>query len=202
LGLNLGGGFDTGRSVSDTCFVVDSPGVTFSSAGTVAGPFAATTINGQPICRIVSPFSANTQFKVFGSYPFPGDFRLSGTLQNTAGKEILANYPARNAEVAPSLGRNLAAGVNGTTTVPLIPSQSMFESRRTQLDLRLTKLLRSLAKYRLEASLDVYNVLNASDVNLSNATYGPTWRRPINDTYSGGAILTGRLFEFGGRLTF
>jgi hypothetical protein len=151
---------------------------------------------------VVTPFKANAQLKFYGSYQFPGEIRLSGTFQNTAGRANLADYPATNAVIVPSLGRDLAAGVRGTATVPLIAPQTMFEARRNQLDLRATKLLRLTTKLKLEASVDIYNVFNASDVNLSNNTYGPTWLRPLNDAYSGGAILTGRLVEFSGRLTF
>ena len=34
---------------------------------------------------------------------------------------ITASYTARNSEIAPSLGRNLSSGANGTATVQLIP---------------------------------------------------------------------------------
>ena len=36
---------------------------------------------------------------------------------------ITATYTARNAEIAPSLGRNLSSGANGTATVQLIPER-------------------------------------------------------------------------------
>jgi hypothetical protein len=181
--MQFGGGVDTGRTVNDTCFVVDSPQELLN-------------------CRVESPFGASTQVKLYGSYPLPAEFRVSGTYQNTSGRENLANYPAPNALIQPSLGRPLAAGVRATATVPLVVPQTMFESRRNQLDLRVTKLLRFSTKLRLEVSVDVYNVFNASDVNIANSVYGPTWLMPLNDAYSGGAILTGRLVEFGGRLTF
>ena len=60
-------------------------------------------------CHVETPFSAQTQIKLFGSYPLPYDFMVSGVLQNLSGPQILANYAATNAEIAPSLGRNLAA---------------------------------------------------------------------------------------------
>ena len=60
-------------------------------------------------CRVVTPFTANLQFKGYGTYAFPGRVSVSGTFQNFAGPEIQANYPATNAAIAPSLGRNLAA---------------------------------------------------------------------------------------------
>jgi hypothetical protein len=88
--MQLGGGVDTGRTVTDRCFVVDSP-------------------QSLVYCRVTTPFSAQTQFKVFGVYLLPRDVTVSGTFQNVAGPTITANYPAPNALIAPSLGRNLAA---------------------------------------------------------------------------------------------
>ena len=74
-GIQLGGGVDTGRTVNDNCFVIDSPQQLLN-------------------CRVVTPFKAQTQVKVFGSYPLPADFVVSGTLQNLSGAPIEANYPA------------------------------------------------------------------------------------------------------------
>jgi len=207
-GIQLGGGVDIGRSVYNNCSTVDSPGVVLSPTATVAngtdfvGLSSATTIDGQSVCRVVVPWSANAQLKLYGSYPLPYSFRVSGTFQNTAGPAIFADFPATNAQIAPSLGRSLAAGERATVTVPLIVPQTVFEDRRKQLDLRFTRIFSVGGNRRLEASVDVYNVLNASDVNQSNTSYGPTWLTPINNTYAGGASLTGRLVEFGGRLTF
>lgn len=177
-------------------------GTTVVNGSNFTGLSSATTINGESICRVVVPFSANAQLKLYGSYPLPGSFRLSGTYQNTAGPAIFADFPATNAAIAPSLGRNLSAGAAATATVPLIVPQTMFEDRRKQLDLRVTRIFSMGGTRKLEATVDVYNVLNASDVIQSNTSYGPTWLVPINNAYAGGAILTGRLVEFGGRFTF
>ena len=146
------------------------------------------------------------QVKAYGAYTFPREITVSGTFQNVAGPEIQANYPARNAEIFPSLGRNLAAcgtrvPCTATATVPLIAPQTMFEDRRTQLDLRFTKRL-TFGRMKLDANLDVYNVLNASAVNSVNQTYGPQWLQPVGLSYAGGAIMDGRLFQLGGRLMF
>ena len=84
------GGVDTGKIVTDQCFVVDSPQQLLN-------------------CRVRSPFSANTQIKVNGSYPLPQGFTVSGTFQDVPGPPIEANYAVPNSQIAPSLGRNLAA---------------------------------------------------------------------------------------------
>ena len=72
--LIVGGGVDTGRSVNDACFDVDSPGaVATALPGNLAGigagvlstptPFTKTTVDGKNICRTVTPFEGQTQFK-------------------------------------------------------------------------------------------------------------------------------------------
>ncbi|PYR31229.1 MAG: hypothetical protein DMF92_06095 [Acidobacteria bacterium] len=191
-GIQLGGGVDTGRTVTDNCLVIDSPQQLLN-------------------CHVVTPFKAQTQIKAFGTYPLPADFSLSATFQNLSGAPYEANYPASNAEIAPSLGRNLAACGTGatctaTTTVPvpLIPPMTVFLPRRTQLDLRLTKTVRLGPKARLQANVDIYNALNGSSLIAANSTYGPRWLQPASDNAIGGVdpILPGRLFQFGGRMTF
>jgi hypothetical protein len=205
-GALLGGGIDTGRSVEDLCFVVDSPGATLSTTipmltvaqtGFIA-PFASTTINGQSLCRTVTPFKAQTQVKAYGSYPLPAEIMVSGVFQNNSGPTINAFFPATNAIIAPSLGRNLAAGANATALVPLVPPQTLFTDRSTQLDLRVSKRIRLKGKMRLDANFDVYNVLNSNSIITVVSTYGPRWQQPSGVS----AILEGRLIQLGGRLNF
>jgi hypothetical protein len=184
----FGGGVDTGRTVSDICFVIDSP---------------QELVN----CRVVTPFKANTQLKLFGSYPLPAGFMVSGTFQNTGGPAYEANYTATNAEIAPSLGRNLAAcgtrpHCTATVTVPLITPQTQFEDRLTQLDLRLTRTMNLGPSYRLQANFDVYNVFNASSMLTPNNTCGSQWRVPVTTIARGAGVLNARLFQFSGRLSF
>ena len=183
----FGGGIDTGRTVTDRCLVVDSPQALLN-------------------CRVVTPFSAQTQVKVFGSYALPRGFTVSATFQNVAGTNITANYPAPNSVIAPQLGRNLAAcGVqavcNATATVPLIAPMTVFEPRRSQVDLRLSKAI-SLRGARLQANFDIYNLFNDSAVLGINSTYGPNWLLPIVVVSGTESILQGRLFQLGGQLTF
>jgi hypothetical protein len=174
-GIRLGGGVDTGRSVADGCFVVDSP---------------QSLLN----CRVVTPFSANTQVKLHGSVPLPYDFVVAATFQNLPGPAIVANYAASSAEIAPSLGRPLAGGTR-TATVPLIAPQTIFEDRLTRVDLRLTKLVRMGARLRLQLNLDAYNAFNNSSIRSVNSTFGSRWLEPT-------AVLDPRLVQFGGSLSF
>jgi hypothetical protein len=209
--LLLGGGVDTGRSVNDACFNVDSPGaVATSLPGNLAAigagllstptPFAGTTVNGERICRIVTPFKAQTQAKAFVTLPLPYDFVVSAVYQNISGPTITANYAATNAEIAPSLGRNLAACgtrpvCTATATVPLIVPQTMFEDRLSRLDVRFGKRLALTERLRLQANVNVYNVFNGSAISILNANYGSQWRLPS-------LVQDGRMVQFSGTLTF
>ena len=180
-GIRFGGGVDAGRSVTDNCFVVDSP---------------QQLVN----CKVVTPFKGQTQIKFNGSYPLPYDFIISGILQNISGPVITAAYAATNAEIAPSLGRSLAAcgtrtPCTSTATVPLIEPGTQFEDRTTRLDLRVTKMLSVSPRLRLQLNLDLYNALNSSDILSITTTFGPRWRQPTQ-------ILDPRIVQFSGQLLF
>lgn len=191
-GIQVGGGVDTGRTVTDRCFVVDSPQELLN-------------------CRIITPYKAQTQVKAFWTFPLPLQFSLSGTVQNLPGASFVADYIATNVEISRSLGRDLAAcgtrtgaACTATATVPLIKPMTNFLSRRTQVDLRLTKGIQFRSRVRLQAILDLYNVMNASTVLAVNSTYGTAWQRPVSDNAIGGVdpILPGRLIQFGAQLKF
>jgi hypothetical protein len=188
-GLVLGGSVDTGRTVEDNCFVVDSPQQLLN-------------------CRAVTPFKAQTLVKANVSYPFPYNIIGSAVIQNVAGISYLANYTATNAEIAPSLNRNLASCgtatiCNQTAVIPLVAPQTLFEPRRTQLDVRLSKVfILGTTKRRLRADLDIYNVTNISSVFFENYAYGPQWRTPVGSSVVGNGFVDGRLVEFSGRFSF
>jgi len=197
-GARLGGGFDTGRSVNDSCFTVDAPGFyNFPGGGFGAltyGPQSNTTINGQSVCRIVTPFAGQTQIKLNGSLPLKAGFVVSGVYQDLSGPAIEAVWAAPTAQIAPSLGRNLAGGAL-TANVPLVAPQTQFEDRIRRLDLRLTKIFNITQRVRLQANLDAYNALNSSAIQSLIVAYGPSWLSPAT-------ILDPRLFQVSGQLSF
>jgi Carboxypeptidase regulatory-like domain len=213
-GVQFGGGVDTGRSLTDNCFVVDSPGVSTASltAPTMAvstngvsnafptAPQAATTINGKSICRVVTPFKGQTQFKLNGAIPLPYDFVVSAIYQDISGPNIVAAYTAANSEIVPSLGRNLAAcgtrvPCTATATVPLIAPGTIYDHRIRRLDLRLTKLVRLSQRLRLQGNLDLYNAFNGSGVVQVNNAYGSQWRQPTE-------VQDPRIVQFSAQLSF
>jgi len=195
-GRRLGGGFDTGRSVNDTCFVVDAPGYYgFTSFGALTfGPQTAVTIDGRSVCRIVIPFKAQTQIKLNGSLPLGAGFVVSGVYQDISGPAVEAVWAAPTAAIAPSLGRNLA-GNAATANVPLIAPQTLFEGRIRRLDMRLTKIFKMRSRYVFQANVDAYNALNSSAIQSLQTTFGANWRSPTT-------ILDPRILQISAQLTF
>src|SRR5207302_9990912 len=89
-------------------------------------------------CKVTPPWSANSEVRLAAVYPLPWDIQIAGTYQNLPGFPMLATYAATNAEIRPSLGRDLAQG-GGTVLIDLVPPQTMFDKRVNQIDLRLNK---------------------------------------------------------------
>jgi hypothetical protein len=171
----ISGGTSTGRTNTNTCQVIDSPGVLRN-------------------CDLGNPFL--TQIKLSGSYPLPWDFQLSGTFQNLPGNPYSANVTYGNADVFPTLGRNLT----GTTTVSvnvLNPNQQ-YEKRLNQLDLRVSKRFR-VGSGTFEAIVDAYNVFNSDTILSETSTYtganGGNWRLPSE-------ILAARFVKFGFQVSY
>ena len=199
----LQGGVSTGRTVIDSCYLQDQPELSAGFLGTtLLNPTIGAALN-TPLgyCHAELPWAAQTQYKASGVYPLPYDMQIAATFQNLPGVPIAASYVATNAQIAPSLGRNLAAcpaptGPCGATVTisSLIEPNTMLEDRLNQIDLRITKILR-VGRARVQGMFDIYNVLNAGTVLGLNTRYGPTWLQPTT-------ILGGRLFEFSAQVDF
>ena len=187
-GAMLSGGFDTGRSETDRCFVVDSP-------------------EEMRHCNRVASFASNTQIKMVGTYPLPWDMGLSANWQNistvlttgTGTNKVTdwqwARYSAPNSIIAPSLGRNLSSGAFGSARIELVDPHTDIPDRLNQIDVRLTKNVRLAEGQRLELQLDVFNALNASTIVTINTTYGGSWLEPLQ-------VMDGRFLKFGARYSF
>jgi hypothetical protein len=203
----LAGGFSTGRQIADACAIaLAHPEATASMAlttGTVStgqpalvAPFGSLSTT---LCRVTLPWSAQTQLKLSGAYPLPWwDLKVAATFQNLPGAVDLASYVATNAQIAPSLGRNLGAcGAAATCTATatlsnLFAPNTLLENRLNQMDLRFSKTVQ-LGRGRVMGMFDIYNLFNASTITNINTRYGSQWLTPT-------AFLPGRLFKFGVQL--
>jgi hypothetical protein len=190
-GAMVGGGVNVGRSATNNCDVVTNrPNIQHLSPSQAVAPLTAPRL--PEFCDVRPPFLA--QLKLNGAFGLPYGFRTGITYQNIPGIPIYATYVATNAQIAPALGRNLAAGPRGTVGVDLIAPQTRFEDRITQLDLRFSRPLR-IAGRRVEGQFDIYNALNASPILSINTRFGPSWLTPTE-------ILAGRLLKFGVQVDF
>ena len=177
------GGLNTGRSEEDTCFVVNSDQDLFN-------------------CNIKPPFATNV--KVYGIVPMPGDFQVAAVFQRLAalpGQYVTGGlthyqvtYRASNAEIAPSLGRNLSSGASGSVRVPIVPPGEVFADATHALDVRITKVFQ-IGRVRILGNVDLNNLYNNSGVQLFNTTFGPDFDRPLT-------IQPARYVKFSAQVNF
>jgi hypothetical protein len=128
---------------------------------------------------------------------------VSATYFNKPGIPIVASRAFTNAEIRPSLGRDLgqcrgAATCNASVVIDMVPPNTAFEDRLNQIDVRFTRSFR-MGAVRLRGNGDVYNMFNASNVlNMTTryaGTTGGQWLGPLQ-------ILGGRMFKFSAQLDF
>jgi hypothetical protein len=175
-GSLIGGGLSFGRTWDKNCAIVDSP------QGNVG-----LGIPGQLYCDSGPPLSKTIQFKLYGTYNLPWGVETSGTFRVLEGAIIDANLSYSNAQLAPSLGRDLAAcgrlvgpACTARVTVPLYaPGDTLFEPRVVVLDWRFSKLFQ-MGQFRLRGLVDFYNLLNTNAALLVSGTYDAAWPRPTS----------------------
>ncbi len=167
-GLTLFGGLSTGRTTTSQCFVVDVPALYLSRGQPGDGDGgeraesdvqlqrrAAVPDAVQGVRRVSAAVGHEPQRHVPGG---PAACR-AGALTS-----ITADYVATNAEIRPTLNRDLAAGANGTATRRT--AQAIRPARRTHQAARSAHRQDrspSAGARRVRLSLDIYNVLNSND---------------------------------------
>ncbi len=172
-GTMFTGGLSTDSESTDSCFVVDSPGaLRFCDSGTPLQQYYTFT----------------------GFVPLRWGIVTGAVYRDRPGPSISASYNVRNADIVPTLGRNLSNGATGTVNVQLIEPGTMYGKRQRQLDLRLSKRHR-IGRIRITGNLDISNVFNGAAVTALNTTYGPNWQVPS-------AIQFGRFAKLGAQLDF
>jgi hypothetical protein len=194
-GMLLQGGFSTGRTVTDTCEIVrqvpESTIITVAGGSAGGGLRTSAAAASITYCHVATAFL--TQLKFVGTYTIPRvDVQVSGAFQSMPGPEIAANYNVPNADVVPSLGRNLAGGARNAT-LNLVRPGTMYGERMNQLDLRIAKILR-VGRTRTSANVDLYNALNSNAVLTQNNNFG-AWQQPTS-------ILLARFVKLGVQFDF
>ena len=184
------GGVSFGQTKYNNCSVPDIPG-TGGAPATAVTPVLGTAAQAT-FCAYNWPWRGQTQVKAQAAYPFPYDFKVALTYQNEPGLAQAATRPYTNAEIFPSLGRNLSTA--STAVVNIIAPNSLFEPRWNQLDIRFSRRF-AIGKVRFEPRADVYNLFNSVTAIGSIGGYGAAWLRPTD-------VLTARLAKFGVQVDF
>lgn len=191
--LNVSGGLSTGRTSIDNCDVVRKL-IVVNAVSTAT----ASSNNGGLINFSTTPLYCHqdsnflTQVKGYAAYRLPADVQIAATFQSVAGQPLAANVTYTSAQAAQSLGRPLSAGAT-TVTVNAVQPGTVYGDRLNQLDLRLGKTFR-VQRYRIMASMDVYNVLNSDAVLNENSAF-LSLRRPLS-------LVRPRFIKFGAQLNF
>ena len=192
-----------GRTVTDACDFNSLPQLLPNFIGEVAVSTTVLTPRTSEFCHVSRPWTAATGIKLFAIYPLPWDFQVSALYFNKPGIPIVASRAFTNAEIRPSLGRDLgqcrgAATCNANVVIDMISPNTVFEDRLQQMDVRVSRSFRTGA-LRVRGNFDAYNMFNASNVlNMTTRHAGATggqWLRPIQ-------ILGGRMFKFSAQLDF
>jgi hypothetical protein len=156
-GINISGGMNMGRTHTNTCFVVDSPGA-------------------MRFCDTRPPFQPNMSFVGVVPLPWYG-LSTSFTYRDYPGYQVTATQQYTAAQIVPSLGRPFSSGANGTVNVALIEPGTMYGPRQRQLDFRMSKRIR-VDRFRFSGNIDVSNLLNSSTATGIVTTFGTNWQRP------------------------
>ncbi|MEO8257801.1 MAG: TonB-dependent receptor [Acidobacteriota bacterium] len=179
-GLMLQGGFNTARTISDSCEIQ------------AALPETAPT---NPWCHQSSGWG--TRMTALGVYTIPKiDVLVSGTMRSEQGAALSANWAVPNSVIQPSLGRPLSANA-ATVTVNLVEPGTLYGDRVNEVDVRIAKILK-FGRTRTNVGFDLYNLINAAPVLTYTQTYSPTtttWLRP-------NTVLQPRFLKFSAQIDF
>ena len=197
-GITISGGWNIGNSIS---LLSTWPGVTTSKSNQCVEVNSPEDLHYQVLSGVAEGCQSGNPYqnlvKINGSVPLPWGFQAAAVYQSIPGPNYSAIYTATNAQIAPSLGRNLSGGVQSVQIDLLQPLSTYFDYRINQLDVRLSKLFRYGGR-KLQFNVDVYNVMNGSYATWTNNNYGTnglTWLRPTS-------TFDGRLAKFGMQYDF
>ena len=176
------GGVTTDRRVSTSC------------DGDTSATTSRDNPNGLRFCDAAPPF--RTTVKASAAYSLPYDVQLSGSFTAIPGPSVSANYTVTSAIA----GRPIFGATSGaaSSTINLVQPGTLFLDRQNRLDLRLGKTFRFNSR-RVQAFMDVFNVMNAGTVIRVNEAYANTgtnlWLTPTG-------IIDGRFVRFGMQMSF
>ena len=174
----LFGGWTAHQHVQDTCGLTSNPNGVFQEDLIRDDE---DILRGGQFCNqseLGMPF--RNDFKLFGAYPLPGDFELSGSIQAYSGAERELRW------TIPS-GYYPDGQRTGGYAIQLFAPGTNYFDYWTQVDIAIRKVLR-FGNYETSVQADIYNLMNASAIVDENDGYGSGYARPSR-------LLQGRLLR-------
>jgi hypothetical protein len=197
-GITVTGGWNIGNSIS---LLSTWPGVTTSKSNQCVLVNSPEDLHYQVLSGVASGCESGNPYqnlvKVNGSVPLPWGLQAAAVYQSIPGPNYGSIYTATNAQIQPSLGRSLSGGVQTVQVDLLQPLSQYFDYRINQLDVRMSKIIRSGGR-KLQLNFDMYNALNGSYALWTNNNYGTngaTWQRPTS-TFDARLVKFGAQFDF------
>jgi Carboxypeptidase regulatory-like domain len=185
-GLVVNAGTSTGRVILDQCIAVDAP---VGQSGTSADRGAVNFNTGRQYCRNEPPF--RTQVKGFVIIPLPWGIQTSSGFQIVPGPQITAEYTPTAAEMRAALGRAASGSI---PAVALIEPGTQFSPSQKSIDFRASRRMK-FGRTSITGSVDVFNILNKSDISTVSTSYTSTWLQPTQ-------ILVPRYAKFSAQIDF
>jgi hypothetical protein len=186
-GLTVSGGINSGTTITDNCAV--------RAVLPEGGLGIASTTAQNTYCHNEPGYI--TKANAIASYVLPKvDVLVAMTFRSDQGAVLAANWNAPSATVVqPALGRPVTGGAT-TTSINLVAPGQVWGDRVNELDFRFGKILK-FSRMRVNAGIDVYNILNQAAVLQYNQTFtqGGSWLAPQ-------AVLSPRFMKVSAQIDF
>jgi hypothetical protein len=194
-GLTFQGGINSGTTIQDNCAV------------RAQLPELVTAGGVNPTVSPLSPYCHNepgyiTKVTGVASYIVPKvDVLIAGTVRSDQGQPLQANWNAPTATVVnPALGRTISGGA-ATAAINLIAPGQVWGDRVNELDFRFGKILK-FGRMRVNAGIDLYNVMNQAAVLTYNQTFIPASATSAGSWLVPTSVLTPRFMKVSAQIDF
>jgi len=217
-GLVLQGGVTAGHETTNYCVQVNSPqdlswasNPSPLSSNIIEFPDNSfSSINDAAPCSINPPWYQNLQLKITGVYTLPlWKIKLSANEQNLPSIPLQATYSFSNSNAVGSGATvtflNGRTSFNGCSTckAEVVTPQTMFPfGRNNQLDVRIAKEISITEHWKVEPTVDAYNIFNASPILSIGTAFNTTAPGVAGAWRNVTGLLPGRLIKFGVHLDF
>jgi hypothetical protein len=191
-GLTLTGGINSGTTVTDNCAV--RAVIPEGGLGIASSTAQNTYCHNEP--------GYITKANAIATYVVPkADVLVAMTFRSDQGAPLNANWVANSvAVIQPALGRPVTGGA-ATTTINLVAPGQVWGDRVNELDFRFGKILR-FGRIRLNAGVDIYNIINQAAVLTYNQTFNPTVTTGAGAWLAPQSVLSPRFVKLGAQIDF